>query len=72
MPPERIPSELLTSGVRPADRLGFTLTADFLKSLGFEHSATDKAAKLYHEAEWPLICAALVKRINAACVMEAA
>lgn len=25
MPPERIPSELLTSGVRPADRLGFTL-----------------------------------------------
>ena len=55
-----------------ADRLGFTLTADFLKSLGFEHSATDKAAKLYHESEWPLICAALVKRINAACALEAA
>ena len=53
-------------------RLGFTLTADFMRQLGFEPSATDKAAKLYHEAEWPLICAALVKRINAACVMEAA
>jgi|GEM_PF-1947314 len=55
-----------------ADRLGFTLTAAFLLELGFEHSATEKAAKLYHESEWLLICAALVKRINAACELVAA
>lgn len=54
-----------------ADRLGFTITAALLSEMKFEPSATDKAAKLYHEAEWPLICAALVERINAACVMEA-
>lgn len=55
-----------------ADRLGFTITAALLSEMKFEPSATDKAAKLYHEAEWPLICAALVERINKACVMEAA
>lgn len=55
-----------------ADRLGFTITAALLSEMKFEPSATDKAAKLYHEAEWPLICAALVKRINAACALEAA
>ncbi|NMM21548.1 MAG: Heme peroxidase [Rhodoferax sp.] len=54
-----------------ADRLGFTLTAAFLSELGFEPAATVKAAKLYHESDFPLICAALVKRINAACVLEA-
>ena len=55
-----------------ADRLGFTITAALLSEMKFEPSATDKAAKLYHEAEWPLICAALVERINKACVLEAA
>jgi hypothetical protein len=55
-----------------ADRLGFTLTAALLSEMKFEPSATDKAAKLYHEAEWPLICAALVKRINKASVLEVA
>ena len=55
-----------------ADRLGFTLTAAFLSELGFEPAATVKAAKLYHESDFPLICAALVKRINAACELEAA
>ena len=55
-----------------AERLGFTLTAAFLLELGFEHSATDKAAKLYHESEWPLICAALIKRIENACELQAA
>lgn len=65
-----IPPELKLGQM--AERLGFTLTAAFLLELGFEHSATEKAAKLYHESEWPLICAALVKRINAACVLVAA
>lgn len=47
-----------------ADRLGFTLTADFLKTLGFEPAATDRASKLYHEASFPHMCAALVQHIE--------
>lgn len=43
-----------------------TLTADGLASLGFAHAATDKSAKLYHECDFPLICAALVRHIQAA------
>lgn len=48
-----------------AERLGFTLTADFLKGLGFEPAATDRASKLYHEADFALILAALVRHIEA-------
>ena len=47
-----------------ADRLGFALTADFLKGLGFEPAATDRASKLYFEADFPLILAALVWHIE--------
>jgi exodeoxyribonuclease (lambda-induced) len=47
-----------------AERLGFALTADFLRSIGIEPAATDKSAKLYHEADFPRICAALVNHIN--------
>lgn len=47
-----------------AERLGFNLTADFLKSLGFTPAATDRASKLYHEADFPLILAALVMHIE--------
>lgn len=42
-----------------------SLTAEGLASLGFRHSATDKAAKLYHESQFPQICAALVRHIQA-------
>jgi predicted phage-related endonuclease len=42
------------------------LSADGLASLGFAHAATDKAAKLYHEAIFPQICAALIRHIEAA------
>jgi len=45
-------------------RLGFTLTADFVASLGFLPAATDKSAKLYHEADFRRICQALVMHIN--------
>ena len=47
-----------------AERLGFVLTADFLKVLGFEPAATDRASKLYHEADFTHICAALVRHIE--------
>ncbi|KVT86311.1 endonuclease [Burkholderia territorii] len=43
-----------------------TLTADGLAGLGFTHAATDKAAKLYHEEDFPRICDALIGRINEA------
>lgn len=41
------------------------LTADGLASLGFPHAATDKSAKLYREHDFPRICAALVRHIQA-------
>lgn len=46
-------------------RFGFVVTADFLLSLGFAHSGTDKAAKLFHESEFKAICAALIRHISA-------
>jgi putative phage-type endonuclease len=42
------------------------LTVEGLATLGFKHAATDKAAKLYHEAIFPQICAALVRHIELA------
>ncbi len=53
-------------------RLGFTLTAEFLRLLGFEPAATDKTAKLYHEANFRYICAALVDHINHVQAQQAA
>ena len=50
-----------------ADRLGFIVTADFLSSLGFEPSATEKNAKLYKTSLFPLICRELVSHINSVC-----
>jgi len=48
------------------------LTAEGLATLGFKHAATDKAAKLYHEADFEPICAALVSHITAALRKQAA
>lgn len=45
------------------ERLGFTLTADFLKVLGYE-ATTVKAAKLFHEEDFPAICQALINHIS--------
>lgn len=47
------------------ERLGFTLTADFVASLGFHPVATDKAAKLYQESDFQNICSALVRHVQA-------
>lgn len=43
-----------------------SLTAEGLKTLGFEHVATDKAAKLYLESDFPRICDQLIKTITMA------
>ncbi|SCU75571.1 conserved hypothetical protein [Cupriavidus necator] len=48
------------------------LTAEGLATLGFKHAATDKAAKLYHEGDFELICAALTRHIEAALRKQAA
>jgi putative phage-type endonuclease len=47
-----------------AERLGFTLTAEFLKQLGFEPAATDKASKLFHSKDFQAICDALIQHIK--------
>lgn len=46
------------------ERLGFTVSADFLASLGFPMAGTEKAAKLWHEASFPAICAAIAQHVT--------
>lgn len=47
-----------------SERLGFTVTSEFLRKLGFEHSARDKSAMLYHECQFTEICVALIQHIQ--------
>jgi hypothetical protein len=54
------------------ERLGFSLTADFLRTLGFEPAAKDRAAVLYHEHQFAHICAALQRHISAVQAKQAA
>ena len=54
------------------ERLGFALTGDFLKTLGFEPVARDKSALLFHESSFTHICAALVHHINTIQAKQAA
>ena len=55
-----------------AERLGFSLTADFLASLGFAAAGRDRAAVLYHEADFPSMCAALIRHVTAVAQAKAA
>lgn len=48
-----------------SDRLGFTVSADFLRSLGFEVVAKERGASLYREVDFPRICGALINHIQA-------
>lgn len=45
-------------------RLGFTMSADFLAKLGFV-AHQERSSRLYHERDWPRICAALIRHIQA-------
>lgn len=47
------------------ERLGFTVSADFLASVGYPMAGTEKAAKLWHEANWQGICAAIAAHVVA-------
>lgn len=46
------------------ERLGFSLTGEFLKNLGFEPAARDKDELLFRESQFPLICMRLVAHIK--------
>lgn len=60
--PATPPTLTLTLGAI-GTRLGFNLSADFLKNLGFTATKV-KASCLYQEADFPLICARLVAHIQ--------
>jgi len=55
-----------------SERLGFAVTAGFLRDLGFEHAGKDKAAILFHEYQFGDICNALINHINRVMVEKAA
>lgn len=45
-------------------RLGFTVTAEFLDLLGFR-AHVERSSKLYRESDFPRICAAIVRHVQA-------
>ncbi|MDU9039956.1 YqaJ viral recombinase family protein [Pseudomonas corrugata] len=47
-----------------AARLGFTVSANFMRSLGFEEVERKQGASLYRAGDFPLICDALVRHIQ--------
>ena len=47
-------------------RLGFNLTGDFLRSIGYEAVGRERAAVLYRAADFPAICSALINHIQQA------
>lgn len=46
------------------ERLGFTVSAEFVKRLGIEPAATDKSAKKFTEAQFQQLCDSLVAHIR--------
>lgn len=46
------------------ERLGFMVTADFLRSLGIEAASRERNAILYRESDMPRICNALIRHIE--------
>jgi putative phage-type endonuclease len=51
-----------------SELLGFSVTANFLHTLGIESVDKERAAVLYRASDFPRICACLIANINAACV----
>ena len=45
------------------ERLGFTVTADFLGELGFQ-AHRDRSARLYRESDFPRICQSLIQHLQ--------
>ncbi|MFZ2974945.1 MAG: YqaJ viral recombinase family protein [Ferribacterium limneticum] len=53
-------------------RLGFTVNAEFIASLGIQPSATDKNAKLYPASKFPTICRLISEHVMALAFKKAA
>lgn len=68
-PPSRAP-ELRLGQI--SERLGFAVTADFLRTLGFEPAGREKSAVLFHDAQFAQICDALVRHIQSVCEPQVA
>ncbi len=47
-----------------SELLGFTVTAEFLHTLGFEPAAKERASKLYLQTDFIVLCDALAKHIK--------
>lgn len=54
------------------ERLGFTVTAEFMERLGYPVVKTDRGAKLFHERDWPFMLAALVAHLQGIQAKQAA
>ncbi len=52
-------------------RLGFSLSADFLRSIGFEPAGRERSAVLFHESDWSAICSALITHVGTAGGLQA-
>lgn len=66
-PPAEIPAPMPLPTLKLgaiSTRLGFTVTANFLRSLGFEPAGRERAAVMYHEGDFAGICDALIAHIN--------
>lgn len=66
-PPTEIPAPLPAPTLKLGTigtRLGFTVTADFLRSLGFEPAGRERSAVMYQESDFARICDALIAHIN--------
>ena len=53
-------------------RLGFSVTGDFLATLGVYPVATEKSAKLYDAAKFPTICRLIADHVMALAFKKAA
>lgn len=66
-PPVEIPAPMPLPTLKLgaiSTRFGFTVTADFLRSLGFEPAGRERAAVIYHEGDFAGICRALRAHIE--------
>ncbi|WP_225784702.1 lambda-exonuclease family protein [Xenophilus sp. Marseille-Q4582] len=54
-----------------ANRLGWTMTAEQLRGLGIEPAAKERGATLFHEHQFPQICAAIAQRATEAAAAHA-
>ena len=61
LPAPELPPTLRLGAI--GTRLGFTVTSDFLASLGFAPAGRAKAAVLYHEHDFPRLCAAISSHV---------